>query len=225
MGLHFSNPTQPLKVGKFTEMEKLYSPKEAGKLLGITPQTIRLMDKSGKLRCVRTSGNKRRVPESEIRRLLGESVQRKLLIYARVSSHDQKQKGDLQRQADKLNEDFSKEFQDIEVITDVGSGLSEKRKGLQKLFKLVIAREITDVGITYEDRLTRFGFKYLQPFFESYGVKIHILNENDKKSIEQELTDDLIAIITSFSGKLYGLRSHKTRKIRESVKKALKKSD
>lgn len=90
-----------------------------------------------------------------------------------------------------------------------------------------MAREgkITDLAISYKDRLTRFGFNYLKTYFESYGVKIHIVNgEEDKKTVYEELVEDLLSIVTSFSGKLYGIRSRKkdevTSKIREVIENA-----
>lgn len=202
-------------------MEKLYSPKEAGVLLGVKTQTIRQMDINGRIKCIKTSGGKRRIPENEIRRLIGISTLKKAIIYARVSSYDQKKNGDLQRQINTLQENYKNIFQSIEIISDIGSGLNENRKGLKSLLNLIINRQITDILITHEDRLTRFGFKYLKLFFESYDVTIHVLNENINKSVEKELTDDLITIISSFSGRLYGLRSHQSNRLKKVVKETL----
>ena len=115
-----------------------------------------------KIKYIKTPGGKYRYPESEIRRLLGEQMPKgKVAVYARVSSVDQKE--DLEKQKRKLVEHAkSKGYQDIEVIEDLASGLNENRKGLSKLFKLVTKRQIEAVFITYKDRLTRFGFKYLE---------------------------------------------------------------
>ena len=71
-------------------MERLYTMKEASKLLGVTVRTIQRWDKEGKIRCVRTVGGKRRVPESEIKRILGIHEERKIFGYARVSYHTQR---------------------------------------------------------------------------------------------------------------------------------------
>jgi putative resolvase len=84
---------------------------------------------------------------------------------------------------------------------DVASGLNTKRIGLMKLFTLVQKGKISNVFITYPDRLTRFGFEYLKWYFGSYGVTIHCLEESEQKSVQDEMVDDLIAIITSFSEK------------------------
>lgn len=70
-------------------------------------------------------------------------------------------------------------------------------------------------------RLTRFGFHYLEQLFSILGVEIHVLNENSKETMEQELVRDMIAIVSSFSGKLYGMRSNKRKRILSYVKKAI----
>jgi len=77
-------------------MERLYTMKEASKLLGVHVKTIQKWDREGKIKCVRTIGGKRRVPETEIKRILGIHEERKIIGYARVSSHTQKD--DLERQ-------------------------------------------------------------------------------------------------------------------------------
>ncbi len=94
-------------------------------------------------------------------------------------------------------------------LTDVASGLNAKRNGVLKLCKLVTKGKISKVVITYKDRLTRFGFDYLKNYFESYGVQIMAIKARQTSSMQEEMVDDLIAIITSFSGKIHGMRSGK----------------
>lgn len=204
--------------------KELFSPREASKILGVTVLTLQRWDNLGIIKAVRTPANRRRFPKSEIDRLLGYSEpatsDRTLAIYGRVSSGEQKTKGDLDRQVlvikDKLD---LLTYQSITIITDVGSGLNDKRKGLIRLMEMAKKGEITDLAIRYKDRLTRFGFNYLQIFFESYGVKIHILDDNLKdKTVYEELMEDLLSIITSFSGKLYGIRSGKNKLLKDKVK-------
>lgn len=111
-------------------------------------------------------------------------------------------------------------FAEIVEVTDVASGLSDKRKGLTRLMDMAREGRLTDLAITCKDRLTRFGFGYLERFFTSYGVRIHLVDgQEDKRSMQEELVDDLLAIVTSFSGRLYGLRSHgKARELVSAVK-------
>ena len=102
-----------------------------------------------------------------------------------------------------------------DVIKDIGSGLNEKRKGYRKLLSRVLANEIAKVVVVYQDRLTRFGFEVLEDVFASHGTQIEVLNENENenKTPQQELVDDLITSIAHCSGKLYGLRSHKYKEV------------
>jgi putative resolvase len=192
--------------------ERLYTLKEACLLLGLHPRTIQKWDKQGKIRVVRTPGGRRRIPESEIRRLQGEKGIRSIIGYARVSSNTQKD--DLERQVEYLRQRGVQE-----VITDIGSGLNEKRKGFLKLLDLVLHNEVDKVVVLYEDRLTRFGFDTLKRVFEAHGTNIEVLNQPDRcKTTQQELVEDLITIISHFSGKLYGIRSHKQKEVVKRAK-------
>jgi len=202
--------------------EKLYTTGEVAKIFGVSYVAVKKWAYAGKIKYIKTPGGKYRYPESEIRRLLGEQMPKgRVAVYARVGSADQKE--DLERQKRKLVEYAkSKGYQDIEVIEDIASGLNENRKGLNKLFKLVTERQIEAVFITYKDRLTRFGFKYLEAFFSSYGCRIETIDSEELKELQQELVEDLIAIVTSFAGKIYGARSHKKRKVVEAVESAIR---
>ena len=198
--------------------------KEAKELLGVSTKTIQNWDKAGTIKVVRTPGGRRRIPLSEVERIRGDSLsqKKKIAIYARVSSNEQKQKGDLERQINFVKENLDEEFLIVDTLSDVGSGLNDKRKGLHKLMKLAKEKEITDVAIRYKDRLTRFGYGYLEEYFNSHGVTIHVLDqEEETKTVQEELADDLISIITSFSGKLYGLRSKKHKELQKTAKESI----
>lgn len=206
-------------------MEKLYPLHKACRILGVSLKTLQRWDKAGKIKVVRTPGGRRRVPESEVKRLLGEEEppaprKRVLAIYARVSSHEQKVKGDLDRQVELVRKKFdARLFDDILVVTDVSSGLNDRRKGLARLMMLAREGKITDLAVSYRDRLTRFGFNYLKVYFESHGVKVHVVNgEEERKAAHEELVEDLLAIVTSFAGKLYGIRSKKKEEVVRQVK-------
>ncbi|MEM3833557.1 MAG: IS607 family transposase [Thermoprotei archaeon] len=197
--------------------------KEASRILGVSVRRLQIWDKQGLIRCVRTPGGRRRVPESEIKRILGVKevdVSRKVVIYVRVSSHDQK--GDLERQKQSLLDYAnSKGYEVVAVLEDVASGLNENRKSLNKLFDIVERKEIGAVIVGFKDRITRFGFKYLERYFSSHGVRIEVINGEEPKDAYQELVEDLIALVSSFAGKLYGLRSHRYEKVVEGVKQLI----
>jgi DNA binding domain, excisionase family len=197
-------------------MEKLYTLKEAKKLLGVTTRTIQRWDKAGKIRVVRTMGGRRRIPESEIKRILGLKEERVVVGYARVSSTTQKD--DLERQK-QLIHSYAKDkgYGNIQILSDVGSGINENRKSFLKLLDMVSGRMVSKVIIAYEDRLTRFGFETLRKFFQVFGTEIEVIN-NEEKTPNEELVEDLITIVSHFAGKLYGLRSHKYKEVVNGVK-------
>ena len=197
-------------------MEKLYTLKEAKKLLGITTRTIQRWDKAGKIRVVRTMGGRRRIPESEIKRILGLKEERVVVGYARVSSTTQKD--DLERQK-QLIHGYAKDkgYGNIQILSDVGSGINDNRKSFLRLLDIVSGRMVSKVIIAYEDRLTRFGFETLRKFFQVFGTEIEVIN-NEEKTPNEELVEDLITIVSHFAGKLYGLRSHKYKEVVNGVK-------
>ena len=201
-------------------MERLLRPKEACQLLSISYSTLLRWIREGKIRAVTTEGGKYRVPYSEIKKYLERREETRAVIYARVSSADQKE--DLERQINYLtNYATAKGYKVIEVLKDIASGLNTQRKGLLKLFKLVEERSVDVVLITYKDRLTRFGFEYIKEFFSTMGVKIEVVFGEEPKDATQELVEDLIPIITSFAGKIYGMRSHKKTVLVQGVKKLI----
>ena len=212
--------------------ERLYSPKEASEILGVHVKTLQVWDRKGIIKAHRTPNGRRKFSQTEINRLLNNqpNAENNILkndvavaIYGRVSSHEQKVKGDLDRQVGSiLMKIENQKMNQVITITDVGSGLNDKRKGLLKLMELAKDKKISKVYITYKDRLTRFGFNYLELCFKSHGTEIIVLNDNkEDKSPQEELMEDLMSIITSFSGKIYGLRSGKNKKVEEDIKKTL----
>lgn len=208
------------------KMDKLYSMKQARELLGLSIRHMQKLDKVGKIHFIRTPGGRRRISEGEIKRLRGQERQKQTyVVYARVSSHEQKAKGDLERQVAYLKNLVGRDCEEVLIITDVGSGLNDKRKGLLQLMKLAKEGKITDITITDKDRLTRFGFNYLSEFFSSFGVQIHTQSSEQGKTLEEELVQDMLSIVTSFSGKLYGIRSAKRKKLLENVRKVLKEKE
>jgi len=110
---------------------------------------------------------------------------------------------------------------EILVLSDVGSGLKASRRHLQRLLQLVCEDKVAEVVITYEDRLTRFGQEYLATLFACFGVTLTVLEPGAEKTPEQELTDDLLALIASFSGRLYGMRSHKQKELLQCAQAVL----
>jgi putative resolvase len=194
------------------EEPKLLRVSKAAHELGLHPFTVRKWIKQGKIHAVWV-GQEARVPRAEIERLVGKSDQRLLVLYGRVSRQGQKE--DLERQLAHLQAwaKADRPGANALVLSDIGSGLKASRKHLQRLLTLVIEDQVGEVVVTTASRLTRFGSEYLQVLFDSFGVRLTVLESDEDKTPEQELTEDLLAIIASFSGRLYGMRSHKQKEL------------
>jgi len=186
-------------------------PKEVCQRLGISYATLREYVKKGYIKPVILETGKWRFKEEDVERLVGIVRKRKAILYARVSSNTQKD--DLAKQVKYLEENV-KDYD--QVITDIGSGLNMKRKGFLKLLRMILNNEISKVVIAYPDRLVRFGFEIIEEVCKAHNCELVVLNKEDKTP-EQELVEDLISILVSFSGKLYGMRSHKYEKVKKCV--------
>ena len=220
---------------KDSELTKsTYKLKEIASMLGVTTITLKNWELSGKIEFSRTPTNIRFLSRDQLINVLDKqglyfndtNFTKKDVIYARVSSHDQKTHGDLDRQIQFLINENS-DLQNVLVLSEVGSGLNDKRKKLQQLIKMVMNDEVNRVFVTYRDRLTRFGFHYLETVFNAKGVEIVVVKQSaEETSVEKELMNDMMSLIASFSGKLYGMRS-KTNNLKKSYEseKDLKLAD
>ena len=203
-----------------TEKTRLLRSGEVAKRLGLHPLTVRRWVKEGKITAL-PIGREARIPITEVERLLGEQRAGILVLYARVSGHDQKE--DLQRQVQQLEQWalLARTGQKTMTLTDIGSGLNTERKSLQRVLALVQDYQVAEVVVTFSDRLTRFGLSYLQTLFSGYGVTLTVLYPDEDKTPEQELTEDLLAIIASFAGRLYGQRSRKQKALLKCARQVL----
>lgn len=195
-------------------MDKFISIKEASQLIGVTTTTLRRWEENGSfIPHHRTLGNHRRYNLDSVLKLVKRDEQpteKVIVCYSRVSTHDQKE--DLTRQT-KVLEQYTIEnnLENIIYISDIGSGLNFKKKGLNKLLKLILDNKIDKIILTHKDRLLRFGSDLLINVAKHFGIETIILNDKSK-SFEEELSGDVLEIITVFSAKLYGSRSHKNKK-------------
>jgi putative resolvase len=188
--------------------------REAANLLGVTPKTMRLWEKEGKITPTKTHGGHRRYDISELLKKKGKEKQN-TICYARVSSHDQKL--DLERQIKVLELYAASKGFEFEIISDLGSGLNYKKKGLIRLIKLICSNQVDRLIITHKDRLLRFGSELVFMLCEHFGVELIIINRTEDASFEEDLSKDVLEIITVFSARLYGSRSHKNKKIVEQL--------
>ena len=191
--------------------ENFLRPEEASRLLKVTTQTLQIWTRKGKIKCVRTKGGHRRFLKEDILSLLpGEtpfSSTKRNICYCRVSTHSQKE--DLERQV----EYFRGKYPNHEIIKDIGSGINFKRKGFNSILDSAIKGDIKEVVVTHKDRLCRFSFELIKRIIEGppSNGKIVVLDQ-EETSPQKELVNDLLSIITVFSSRLHGLRSHSLKK-------------
>ena len=204
-------------------MKNLLNMKEAMDYLIVSKITLQRWDNSGRLKAIRTSGGHRRYKLSDLEKFIGEHhAEGKetddviVATYARCSTSNQKQHGDIDRQSQRLSEYCAKKKYKVEyIIKDMGSGLNDKRKGFIKLCDLVVNGKINKVVIEHKDRLTRFQYNLIEFFFNSYGVEIELLDKKEYTE-QEELVNDMMMLIASFSGKVYSLRAQGNRKKRKN---------
>lgn len=194
-------------------MSKYYSINEFSKILGVSEQTLRNWDNNGKLHPHHTSSNGYRYYSHEqLNQVMNikPNLDRKVIGYCRVSSN--KQKDDLERQIENMKLYLTAQGKPFEIISDIGSGINYKKKGLKELLKLITQNKVDKVVVLYKDRLLRFGFELVEYMESLYNCEIEII-DNTEKSEQQELVEDLVQIITVFSCKLQGKRANKARKL------------
>ena len=216
-----------MKYKKSDFTQNFYKPKDIANILNVTVRTVQNYCIKGLLTEIRTETDRRIIPKDSIITYLerqglivDDEDLRQDLVYARVSTHKQKSRGDLERQIDYINRYvITKSPNNLEIITDVGSGLNDTRKGYTKLIHKILEGKVKRVFILYKDRLTRFGYNTIKQICDYHNVEIIVVNNEESNiSIEEELVEDIISIIHSFSGNLYGMRGRVREQLNEELK-------
>lgn len=148
------------------------------------------------------------------------SAPKGIALYARVSTDGQK--ADLERQVERLKTyAASRGYQVTKIVQDIASGMNDNRP---KLLKLLTDPQIGTIVVEHRDRLTRFGFVYIEQLFVMQGRTIEVMFPTDTK---HDLVDDFIAVITSMASRIYGRRPSKVRaeKIKQCVEQVMKQED
>ena len=188
------------------------------KELGVTPEHVRTVHRTGEVIPARISEKGTRYySEEQLRELKNSRTpqrEEKVVAYCRVSTKSQKE--ELEKQIENVKSYMYAKGYSFKVITDIGSGINYKNKGLQELISLINSNQITKVVVLYKDRLVQFGFELIQLLCDLHDVELEII-DNSERSNEEELTNVLIEIITVFANKLYGSRSKKTKTLIERV--------
>ena len=207
--------------------KKMLTTKQASEIAGVNKDTIRRWEDKGLIKSYRTDGGHRRYDaESLYNYILQPKVEvseKYTLIYARVSTRSRE--NDLNRQVELLEMFCSSNGWRYKVLKDIGSGLNYGKKGLLELIKLIETNQIDRLVINYKDRLLRFGSEIIFEICKWHNVEVIVISEDESKSYEEELVEDVLSIITVFSAKLYGSRSHKNKSILEKNKELFNKND
>ncbi len=166
--------------------------------LGMHPNTLRRYAEGGKIDYIKNEAGQRLF---DVDGYIGKASTAIIICYARVSSRHQS--NDLPRQRDQLLSSYP----GAEVVTDIGSGLSFKRKGLLTILERLMQGDKLTLVVAHKDRLARFGFDLIKWMVERNGGTIVVLNAIEH-SPQQELVSDLLAIITVFGARVNGLRRY-----------------
>ena len=195
---------------------------ETAKFLGVSKSTLRRWEREGRLLPdERTAGGQRRYDLAKLRPNAFHTgpVARTTIAYARVSSHDQT--ADLERQGRMLEMFCSANGWSFEILLDLGSGMNYHKRGLRNLLERIVAGNVDRLVLTHKDRLLRFGVELVFAICEMKDIEVVIINKGEEPTFEEELTQDVLEIITVFSARVYGSRSHKNKKMIEKLKEAV----
>ena len=199
----------------------MYSIGEFAKKIGVTIQTLRDWDKSGKLKpAYRSKGNHRYYSEDQLNEILQKRVpnDRINVGYVRVSAnhpceakrlqsnHSLREKDDLKRQYELMELFLAKQGKEFKIIQDLGSGIDYNKKGLKELLKLIATNQCDTIFVLHKDRLLRFGYELIEEFAKLHNTKIVVINKDEEKTDEEELVEDILNIIQVLSCRLSGKR-------------------
>lgn len=180
--------------------------KEVLKLLKITRQTLCRYVKNNTIRAELQVNGDYNYNADDVYKLVYKDKPRKSVLYARVSSSNQKK--DLENQLDTLRQFCSHNGIIIDdEYKDICSGIDLDRKQFKSMLDEITDFKIKTVYITYKDRLTRLSFNVFKSLFKKYGCEIVVLNDIDnEKQIEKEIFEEIITLLHCFSMKMYSNR-------------------
>jgi predicted site-specific integrase-resolvase len=193
--------------------EQFVSIGKAAKMIGMSIEGLRKWEHEGRLVPLRTLTNQRRYRVADLRALMQEMPEggreSRCILYARVSTKKQQEAGHLERQLGRLTTFAAQHhWTTAGALTDVASGLNEKRRGLHEVLVLAQEKKASLVVVESQDRLTRFGFHYLESYLHAFGVQIVVMDPETPED-QPELAEDLIAITAEFSARIDGTRGGK----------------
>lgn len=195
---------QLISIGKFA------------KKVGLTTASLRRMHESGE--CIPyhiTKGGTRYYSLDQLKDFSTSDKKKKLVIgYCRVSTSSQKD--DLEIQTNNIKSYMYAKGYEFEIISDIGSGIDYKKKGLQELLNKINDQDISKIIILHKDKLIGFGFELIEYLCKINDVEIEIIDNTEQS--KKEMSDNLVQIVTIFANCLYGQQSKKTKQLINGVK-------
>lgn len=214
-----------MSIVVYCEQVLVYRVKEFAKLIGKSPSTLRRWEREGKIAPNRSKGNQRYYTDKDLQTALNmESANQegKTIVYCRVSSRGQLP--ELKHQVSAMEEFCRGRGLAVdEWISEIGGGMNFKRKKFLKLMRQIRLGEVSTIVIAHKDRLVRFSYEFIEEFASWYGCKIIVANQ-ESLSPQEELVNDLMSIVHTFSCRLYGLRNYK-RQIKKVASISLDSTD
>jgi putative resolvase len=194
------------KDWKEETMSEYMSISKAAEYLNVAKSTLRNWEAEGLITPLRTASNQRRYTKEMLDEVLQGNVKaskpKKLLtIGCEVNGYQ------------------------FKIIQDVGSSLNYKKKGLTELINMICKKQCERVVVNYQDRLVRFGFEMIETICQANDVELVVINQTDNVDPNSELVEDVLSIITVFSAKLYGKRSHRNARVIQESKKLFSQAD
>ena len=187
-----------------------YTTGEVADLFQVSTKTIQKWDNKGILNFERSPTNRRVLPKETLIEYLksknmfyeDESNSKRDVIYARVSSYGQQKQGVLDRQVDYILSNRA-DLKNVLILKEIGTSLDSKRKKLLKLIDMILNDEVNRIFITHKERLIGFGFEYIEAICDHHDVEIIVIQtEEDNKSAEQELAEDIKSLLATLNKEL-----------------------
>lgn len=181
--------------------------------LGVSRDTLRRWEASGKIDVERTPAGHRRYDLAQLRGLVPKksASDRVTIAYARVATQNQKK--ELKRQINLLEAFCTEQGWNFELVQDVGSGVNYRKSGLRRLIQRICQGDVGRIVLTHRDRLVRLGIELIFSLCEHFGTEVVIMNATSLSEFEDEIAEDVMEIITIFSARLYGSRNEKNKDV------------
>ena len=190
-------------------MSSVYRVGEFAEKIGRSVSTIRRWEAEGKLTARRSPSGQRYFDDADVRRIMQPGFNdstRSTIVYCRVSSASQR--ADLASQVTAMEQFcLARGLTVNEWVKEIGGGMDLRRKKLLAVMDSVERGRVAVLVVAHQDRLARFGFDYLEHVATKNGCEVLVANQ-ESLSPDREMVEDLLAIVHTFSCRLYGLRRY-----------------